>query len=456
MAELIRGGEPAGLPYGGIDWGLIPGQPFGAAVYFNGLILGDLTDLVDAEGPVAVAGDCASPRGMSVGYGRLGAMDLPLSPVDVRYLAGGDTRLDGVLAVAGHALTGGESFRVGQGSGYLIGKSGAAGQKQTLEALYAAEGGSPYWEPGDNGDSWTVSCYDAPRRIPAERVGADPGAFFDDASVWLERSAAALMALEPNGTAAQDGGDIMLSGSDPAQNVFRVDLRGAAEFSGSIGLSVPEGSLAIVQLLVPRSLTVKSPVWGAPGRERSTLFVLADTASLTAAFPTVFYGGFLAPRAAFSADTTGGSIDGTAVFAALEAAEGSGFELHWFPFAGGVSGVPVCPGDPGCPDCPDCPDCPQCPQCPECPQCPDCPECPECPDCPVVSGVLSGRVQADCWWTLCLLDRETGREIGRVRGRGPGLFRFETAADGDYLVRLRGGCSLTFYNVGVASVTVEC
>lgn len=423
----------AGLPYGDIVWSNITGQPFGAAVYFNGLILGTLSNLIDVEGPVAVAGNCVSPRGMSVSYGSLGSRDIPLSPLDVRYLAGGATQINGPLTVIGHAMSGTEAFLVGSGSSYSIGKSGVSGQLAELKSLYAASGGSAYWTPVDDSDCFVIPCYDVSRYLPASRAGSDPAAFFADASLALNHSAESLMGFSENGTVRLENGSFFLTGTDAAQNVFLVDLRGMTEFTGNIDLSVPEGSHSVVQLLVPDTLTIRSAFWGAAGKEQTTVFVISQPSALTLRFPTVLYGGLLAPQVSVYAATSGGNINGTTVLSELRVQESSGFELHWFPFSGGISIDP---------------------ECPECPECPVCPDCPECPDCIVKPGILSGRIQSDCCWKLCLRDLRTNQILRCIRGSGNGRFYFKASADGNYRLELTGSGTVLLENVGISTLSI--
>ena len=78
-----------GVPYQDLRWQEVEGQPFGIGAGYNGLILGDLENIIDAEGAIAAAGSITSDRGMSVAFGREGQPAIPYDPFAVRFLAGG-------------------------------------------------------------------------------------------------------------------------------------------------------------------------------------------------------------------------------------------------------------------------------------------------------------------------------------------------------------------------------
>ncbi len=395
--------EWTGIAYDNVRWQDLEGQPFGIGVGYNGLIFGNLENMVDVEGPVAIQRNASSYRGMSIGFGRMGKQTIPYSAKDVRFLAGGNTSIAGALTVVGNTLTAGNGFQVGSGSTYLIGKDGSANQRQTLAQLYAANG-SPYWEPADRGLSYVISSYDVPRRIPAARVNANVPAFFSDARASLDKWQSAFAGMTANGKTAPGEYGYIFTGTDASQNVFDLTWPAGGSVTGNLAFNVPTGSVNIVRIYSGDEMSVSTPLWGREGLESKTLFVLMNAKSVRLSFPSVIYGSVFAPNTVWNAYTTGGSIKGNAALAGLWVQQGSGFELHWYPFGGGVGLVggsvetpaepespacpacPVCPAPAVCPECPPATVCPECPPVPECPACPVCPVCPEptvCPECPV-------------------------------------------------------------------------
>ncbi|MDD3335782.1 MAG: choice-of-anchor A family protein [Eubacteriales bacterium] len=489
--------EYTGVPYDHVVWQTVEGQPFGIGAGYNGLLFGDLTTMVDMEGPIAVAGNVDSYRGMSVSFGRMGERTIPYSATAVRFMAGGNVNVNGALTVVGNVLTAGSSFDVGTGSTYLIGKSGEANQRETLATLYAADG-SPYWEPAADNGYYIISSYDVPRRIPASRVNANIPAFFaaakESLSCWLN----AFMAMSANGATEPSEYGYRFRGTNADQNVFDLTWPDNESITGNLTFDVPDGSVSIVRIYGGSTLNLSTPLWGREELARRTLYVLMDAKTVNMTFPTAIYGSILAPDAAWLAKTTGGNINGTAALGSLWVQQGSGFELHWYPFAGGVSGgeacvsggtsetpseCPICPACPEaapcptcpacpdtvpCPTCPACPDtvpCPTCPACPEaapcptCPACPTCPEaapCPACPICSVTSGVISGCVMPNgqCSWRVKLCDLDTKQVLSVWQGCGMGCFSFETNQNGAYRLHVDTCCHyvLRLNNVGVRSV----
>lgn len=174
--------EFAGLPYDDLTWYDVNGQPFGIASYFNSIILGDASNIVDTQGAMAVGGNFNSSRGLSLGYGKDRKLaGTGYSPDFVRFLVGKDIAMQGPLVVIGHVV-GGKDFRAARGSTYMIGKDGSGDQTQRLSELYQANGGSKYWSLSDRGTHYAVSSYDVPRYIPAT------SALILDAGIYLGTS----------------------------------------------------------------------------------------------------------------------------------------------------------------------------------------------------------------------------------------------------------------------------
>ena len=417
----------AGLPYDDINWYNIDGQPFGSASGFNLIVFNDANNIIDVEGPVAIGGSFYTPRGMSVGFARdSGYRDIGYSPDMVRFLVGGNVSTNGPLVVVGHVVGGG-GFRVAKGSTYLIGKDGTADQLQELKYLYQANGGSQYWTPTDKGDHFVVPSYDVPRYIPASRIEANIPEFFNNARQSIQYFKNCIEALTPNGSVVDNNYEWILRGNDPVQNVFLIDVRPNGLINKGIRAEVPQGSTVIVRLRTGANAHLQYGLYGERDKASQTLYVFEDATNIYMEKSSDFWGSILAPQAMFHAHPTGGHVSGTAALGAFAVNAASGFEFHYFPFAGSVmcqtvepapvepapvvpspeeQPAPVypqpapCPTPEPCPACPEpvqcpapepCPTCPTCPTpepCPTCPTpepCPTCPTpepCPTCPTCP--------------------------------------------------------------------------
>ncbi len=408
----------AGLSYEDINWQEIEGQPFGTASKFNLIVFNDANNIVDVEGPVAIGGNFYSPRGLSVGYVRKGNKAVRYSPDLVRFLIGSKVSMTGPLVVRGHVVGGG-GFNAAKGSTYLIGKDGTNDGIPELEFLYQANGGSQYWTPSDKGDHYVVPSYDVPRYIPAIRISADIPRFFYQAKESIESYKECIEELIPNGTIVDNYHEWILSGNDPEQNVFLIDVRPNGLINKGIRAEVPQGSRVIVRLKTGSNAHLQYGVYGERNKTNQTLYVFEDASNIYMEKSSDIWGSILAPQAMFHAHSTGGHVSGNAALGAFAVNANSGFEFHYYPFVGGIMclaatapiapepvvpgpvvPLPVVPTPPViapespviCPTCPEAPPCPTPEPCPTCPvyptpePCPECPVCrtPEpCPECPV-------------------------------------------------------------------------
>ncbi|WMJ86539.1 collagen-binding domain-containing protein [Anaerocolumna sp. MB42-C2] len=423
-----------GVPYDDITWYDIEGQPFGTASRFNVIVFDDANNIVDVEGPMAIGGSFYSPRGLSVGFERDSRNQIGYSPDLVRFLVGGNVAMSGPLVVIGHVVVGG-AFSAAKGSTYLIGKDDTSDQSKELEYLYQAAGGSQYWTVSDKGDHYIVPSYDVPRYIPAYRIGANLPLFFQNARENMNNYMDCIEALDVNGTVVDNNYELILRGNDPRQNVFLVDVRPNGLLTKGLRAEVPTGSLVIVRLRTGSNAHLQYGVYGEERRANQTLYIFEDATNIYMEKSSDIWGSILAPQAMFHAHPTGGHVSGNAAIRAFAVNANSGFEFHYYPFAGGLTcaeippvvspappvtppappvtppAPPVTPPRPPvtppappvispappveeCPECPTCPEpkpCPSCPEpkpCPTCPEprpCPSCPEpesCPECPECP--------------------------------------------------------------------------
>ncbi len=442
----------SGVPYQNLRWQEVEGQPFGIGAGYNGLILGNLTNIIDSEGAIAVEGSVSTGRGMSVGFGRRGQQTIPYDPFAVRFLAGGNVNVAGALTVVGNVVGNG-SFQAGAGSTYLIGKSDNPNQREELAALYAANG-SPYWMPQDNGSHFVISSYDTPRYIPAPRLSADVPAFFAEARQSLACRMQNIAALAANGATDWVDSGVILTGSDGQQNVFDLEWPADGSLTGAITINTPEGSLNIVRIYSGDVLTVTNGLWGSEGQASRTLYVLMNAKTVQMPVAAAIYGSMLAPYTVWNAHPSGGNINGNTVLAGLSVPQGSGFELHWYPFAGGMTGLGTCDAQPE-----PVPDSNQRPL-PESTPCPECPACPESSveNC-VGSGLISGVMlpSGHCQWRLKLQLLETRQVLSVWQGCGMAPFTFEADPEQDYLLLAETCChfEIRLAQVGVRSLTMR-
>lgn len=422
-----------GIPYQDINWKDIDGQPFGQASAFNMFVLGDANNIVDVEGAVAIGGSFYSPRGFSVGFQRRNNQtNVGFSPNLSRFIVGNVTSTKGPLVVIGHAISNG-SFQAGLGSTYYIGNDNEQGQMEELKQLYQARGGSPYWTPSDKGEYYLIPSYDVPRVIPASRISADLPAFFQNARTSLENYRNCISQLSSNGTVTSNSNEWILTGTDPKQNIFTIDVSPNGIINKGIRFNVPEGSLAIVRLKTGPHAHLQYGVYGDKSMANHTLYVFEDATNIHMEKSSDIWGSILAPQAMFHGHPTGGHVSGNAALGGFAVNPNSGFEFHLYPFVGGVvcgetspaeeinetptpapmptpvpipapvptpAPVPVpapapqpvpapTPAPQPCPACPvpePCPTPPPCPTAPPCPTCPEpipCPTAPPCPTCPV-------------------------------------------------------------------------
>lgn len=435
-----------GVPYQDLRWQEVEGQPFGIGAGYNGLIFGNLENIIDSEGAIAAAGSVTSNRGMSVAFGRQGQPAIPYDPFAVRFLAGGDVNIAGALTVVGNVVTGGNSFQAGLGSTYLIGKSDNPDQSAELAALYA-NNGSAYWAPSDNGNHYVISSYDVPRYIPAARLSANVPSFFADARASLTCRVQNIADLTANGTTASRDSGLVLTGTDAQQNVFDVNWPADGSLVGPLSIETPEGSLNIVRIYSGDVLTVTNGIWGSMEQANRTLYVLMDAKTVHMQVAAAIYGSMLAPDTHWNANPSGGNINGNTVLGSLSVPQGSGFELHWYPFAGGMTGLGECNVQPDAPSQP------------EQPEDPNRPGTPQCPECICQDGIISGVMLpcGCCQWRLKLQLLATRQVLSVWQGSGMGQFSFEVDPQEDYLLIVETCChyEVRLQQLGARSLTVK-
>lgn len=505
-----------GIPLDNIIWSGIDGQPFGSAVAMNAIIFGDTYNIIDVEGGLAVQGNFHSPRGVSIGFGR-GAklVGTGYSPDDIRFLINGNLSSQGPFVVVGHVVANG-NVNVARGSTYLIGKSGDPNQSNELKALYHAPGGNRYWAPSDKGNHYLIPNYDVSRYIPAQRIDGNLPAFFRDARAGIEYYKQCIQNIPSNGQVLDNGHEWILQGNNPRQNVFTIDALPNGTINKAIKINVPDESLIIVKVKSGPRAHLQFGIWGEEKYTNRTLFVFEDASNIFMEVPAAIWGSIIAPQAIYHGHPTGGHISGNVAFRSLVVDAKSGFEIHWYPFVGGVlcesiestpvplpTPIPVprptpipapvaqpCPEMMPCPDCPQimpcpeiipfpgCPDIPSCPPCEKqrtCPPCPKekpCPPCPKAPISPIKPGLIQGSVSG------CRCSRSHNWEVSLYEIKNnvriqifcetlccDEAFEICVPYDGNYLLviclprnfRRSSRCkpSVIFKNIGVAHIMID-
>ena len=417
-----------GISYEDINWYDVMGQPFGAAMGFNAIVFGDMSNIVDTKGGMAIGGNFTSSRGLSLGFGNDGKLqDTGYSPDKVVFLTGGNVAMQGPLVVVGHVVTE-DNFQAAKGSTYMIGKDGTKEQVQTLTGLYYADNGNRYWRVSDRNDHYIISSYDVPRYIPSERIGADVSKFFSDAKRSITQYHNCITAMEPNGAVTEHYHEWILSGNDPEQNVFVIDTGPNGLLNKEIRFDIPEDSLGIVVFRTGPDAHLQYGLWGEEAKADHVLYVFEDAKKIYMEVPAAIWGSILAPQAMFYAHQTGGTVSGNAALGGFVVGASSGFEFHLYPFVGGVAcgenskkqpspqpapqPTPIPSPQPApkpvpqpaprpapqpspqpapkpMPQRPEqrpmqepvqCPVCPPCPKLQPCPPCPKAQPCPPCPD----------------------------------------------------------------------------
>lgn len=327
----------AGIPYDEIKWYNIEGQPFGSAVHFNVITFENGVNIVDIQGAVAIGQNFISSRGFSVGFGKgSGLVGTGYSPDAVRFMVGNNVTIDGTLTAVGNVVVGNEFFAE-SGSTYLIGKNFSPDQEQSLERLYAADGGSQYWKPANKGNYYAISSYDVPRFIKASSINANLKAYFEDARNSIEEYKACIERLEDNGEVMDNDHEWLLVGEDEEQNVFTIDAtKDGGVISKGIRTMVPESSVSIIRIKSGNDAYIRYGLWGEKKNVNQTLYVFEDATDIFMDVPAAIWGSILAPQAIYHGHETGGVVSGNAALRGFEVDDKSGFEFHWYPFIGGV------------------------------------------------------------------------------------------------------------------------
>ena len=181
------------------------------------------------------------------------------------------------------------------------------------------------------------------------------------------------------------------------------------------------------------------------GREigrSTTLYVLMDAKTVNMQVAAAIYGSVLAPFTRWNANESGGNINGNAALAGLYVPAGSGFELHWFPFTGGMTGLAPCEETPETPD-----------------HAPGQPEMQPCPPSGGSNGLITGVMQpcGQCQWRLKLQLLSTRRVLTVWSGSGMAQFSFEADPAEDYLLIVETCChyEVRLQQMGVRSLTLR-
>ncbi len=276
---------------------------FGLAHAFNALIFGDFLAMGgDTENRLAVGGTARFEVGYSVGIPLVG------QPIPVNYgdavdmlIVGGDL-YDGVFNVNGNIVYGGTRFgppRIMPNGNVL---------RHVMPVTFDAQGNAPY---------------------------DGSGMSFAELQSLLTGRSAILGHFADRGVAVKDTSQpyfITLTGNDPALNVFNLTVPPGAVINVYLDITAPPESSVLVNIHGAEVHYQNSTMNISGVTREKVLFNYVDATNIVSSGFTHTCS-VLAPHA--SADLSGGSIEGRAVFGG-DVKTYRGFEFHNYPFTGKI------------------------------------------------------------------------------------------------------------------------
>ncbi|MBY0014719.1 choice-of-anchor A family protein, partial [Paenibacillus typhae] len=271
----------------------------------------------------------------SAGQGKVRADSPPLPGVAGKYNVFILGDLKGYHSDSEGRMAAGGNITLTQG-GYSVGHSLSEAERSEMDSLVA--GGNLSYEMGEvNGNAVYGGTYTGtgkPRGGTGTlRKEANVINFVSEFAL-LRAKSQELAALTVNGKTEDNYGNIKLTGTDPALNVFSVSgsaLTGANE----LRITAPEGSTAIVNI-DGASVTFKNGNGLTGVSQNKVLYNFPQATALRLESIGVM-GTVLAPNAAITFNN--GQINGSMIGASLE---GSG-EFHHKPYTGRDNGTPATP-----------------------------------------------------------------------------------------------------------------
>ena len=291
---------------------------FGSASNINLLSFGNVSNVVDVEGNVAVAGDFTNSSGGFTAGAGVGGKGRTYSS-DIAMMAGGNININGYFQTRGHVVTGSGTFKTANGADYNVAKESytAAGLKSLYNATEVSDK-STYFEVRGNAANTNLRASD----------NGQLDTFFKNAKTYMTSLHEKLAAMTPNGKVTDNGDIITLKGTDKSVNIFEVNMSGKA--NRTLTIDCPSTSAVIINVK-GSTITSGYGAWGTVAMQKNTIFNFVDCTKLTMGGPTVFYGSVVAPEMELDVNGKNGSINGNAVIGNLVNKQ-SGFECHEYYF----------------------------------------------------------------------------------------------------------------------------
>ncbi|MBQ7700328.1 MAG: choice-of-anchor A family protein [Clostridia bacterium] len=261
---------------------------FGDLLDWNGIIFGNVNNLIDLEGTLAVSGNFNSTTGFSVNSGAYGQD--PASTDDVAFLAGGNVNISGYGNVWGQTVIGNEE-----------------------------------------GNTYHLSNVTASETTNGQYTAADAAQYFADAKTTADAVKAAVSALAVNGAYESAYGTYTFAG-DPDADVLVYEVSDAVISSYLFDFTIADGQTVVLNLTAPEKIEFK---YGANQINGSTdpdylrkynrnIIINVENAKEIEMTSTELYGILLAPEAELKG--SGSNVCGTSILKGLTGS--NGFELH--------------------------------------------------------------------------------------------------------------------------------
>lgn len=268
--------------------GAAPDNAFGDLLDWTGIVFGDVNDLIDVEGTLAVGGSFISATGFSANNGVLGLS--PVSTEDVALLVNGNVKINGNGNVCGQTVVG-----------------TADGNTYKLSNITPSE--------TKNGE-FTV---------------ADTAGYFADAMDTVRTVKASVEAIPVNGVCEAAYGTYTFAG-DPDADILVYNISDSVFRSYLFDFTVADGQTIVVNLTTSDKIEMKYGGCRINGStdpdylrnyNRSIIINAVESAEIEMV-STELYGILLAPDAVLTG--SGASVCGTSILNGLKGS--NGFELH--------------------------------------------------------------------------------------------------------------------------------
>lgn len=268
--------------------GATENDAFGDLIDWTGIVFGDVSNIIDLEGTLAVGGSIISSRGLSVNNGAYGAN--PVATDDVALLVNGNAAISGYGSVCGQTVVG-----IAEGNTYRL---------------------SNIMASGTTNGQYTV---------------ADSTKYFADAKDAAYAAKAAVSAIQVNGTCNAENGTYTFVG-DPAADTLVYNVDDAVINGYLFDFTIAEGQTIIVNLTASDKIALSNGAFRINGSmapddlrsyNRNIIINVVNAAEIEMT-SCELYGILLAPDANLTGNNA--NVCGTSILSGLTGL--GGFELH--------------------------------------------------------------------------------------------------------------------------------